>query len=408
MAGAPIVIVGGGPAGFSVASEYRAAGGREPVTMLCAEPLPPYRRPPLTKEFLRGRTTRDELRMRPADWFIAHGIDVRVGVSAASLHPASRTLVTDAGEEIAFAECVLCTGSEPLRPPVPGASGRGVHVIRTARDSAEVAMAARPGSRVAVVGAGFIGCEAAVSLAMRGASVTVVTPDAAPQAGRLGAEVGGRIAAWLREAGVELRTGRSVEAVDRDRGGLSLRLDDGEVRCHRVVMAVGARPRTGLARDAGVPLEDGAVPVDGAMRTAVDGIWCAGDPALAENGAAGRRLRVEHWGDALRQGAVAGRRLAGHDASWDEVPGFWSSIGHRTIKQAAWGDGWDEVAVDADAGGFTAWYGRDGAIVGVLTHERDLDYEAGRRMVRACAPWPFAGAPSGVSASPSMRASRES
>ncbi|MBJ7456277.1 MAG: FAD-dependent oxidoreductase, partial [Thermoleophilia bacterium] len=319
-----------------------------------------------------------------------------------------RTLVTDAGEEIAFAECVLCTGSEPLRPPVPGASGRGVHVIRTARDSAEVAMAARPGSRVAVVGAGFIGCEAAVSLAMRGASVTVVTPEAVPQAGRLGAEVGGRIASWLREAGVELRTGRSVEAVEEDRGGLRLRLDDGEVRCHRVVMAVGARPRTGLAEDAGIALECGAVPVDEGMRTTIDGIWCAGDPALAENTAAGRRLRVEHWGDALRQGAIAGRRLAGEAVSWDDVPGFWSAIGHRTIKQAAWGDGWDEVAVDADAGGFTAWYGRDGAIVGVLTHERDLDYEAGRRMVRACAPWPFAGAPSGVSASPSIRASRES
>ena len=125
------------------------------------------------------------------------------------------------------------------------------------------------------------------------------------------------------------------------------------------------------------------------MRSPVEGVWCAGDPALAMNDAAGRRLRVEHWGEALRQGEIAGRAIAGDDVRWDDVPGFWSTIGQRTLKQAAWGDGWDTVAVDADARGFTAWYGRDGAIVGVLTHERDVDYDAGARMVRRGAPWPF-------------------
>ena len=387
--GAPIVVVGGGPAGLSVASAYREAGGGAPVVMLCAEPVAPYRRPPLTKGFLRGGTTEAELPLRDARWYEENRVDVRVNTAARSLDPAARIVVTDTGEEIPYGACVLCTGSEPQRPPVPGADLRGVHVIRTVRDSAELGTAVRRGTRVAVIGAGFIGCEAAASLAARGASVCVVTPEEGPQAARLGPGVAGRLAAWLRESGVEILAGRSLVAVEEAWGSLRVVLDEGEVACDRVLMAVGARPRAALAEAAGVPLADGAVLTDAAMRTAADGVWCAGDAAIAMNPAAGRRLRVEHWGEALRQGEIAGRNLAGADEVWDAVPGFWSTIGQRTLKQAAWGDGWDDVAVDADARGFTAWYGRGGVIVGVLTHERDLDYEAGGRMVRRGAPWPF-------------------
>ncbi len=111
-------------------------------------------------------------------------------------------------------------------------------------------------------------------------------------------------------------------------------------------------------------------------------MFAAGDIALAENGTAGRRLPVEHWGEALTQGEVAGRALAGEDARWEQAPGFWSTIGERTLKYVAWGDGHDEVRLDrGDDGSFTAWYGQDGVTVGVLTHERDDDYERGRTLV---------------------------
>ena len=130
---------------------------------------------------------------------------------------------------------------------------------------------------------------------------------------------------------------------------------------------------------------------DASLRTGVEGLWCAGDIAFAVNASAGRRLRVEHWGEALRHGEVVGRNLAGGAAVWDHVPGFWSTIGRRTLKQAAWGDGWDEVVVDSDADGFTAWYGREGRTVGVLTHARDADYERGAGLVRQGAGWPPPG-----------------
>lgn len=199
---APVVIVGGGPAGFSAASGYRAGGGTRPVVLLCAEMLPPYRRPPLTKEFLRGHATVSELLIEGAGWYAANEIDIRLGTVAAALSPQARTLVTDAGEEIAYGDCVLCTGSEPIRPPIPGADAPGVQVIRTLQESTELAGSLRTGTRVTVVGSGFIGCEAAVSLAMRGASVRVVTPEDVPQAERLGPGVGEHLAEWLAEAGV--------------------------------------------------------------------------------------------------------------------------------------------------------------------------------------------------------------
>ena len=156
-----------------------------------------------------------------------------------------------------------------------------------------------------------------------------------------------------------------------------------------VVMATGVAPRSELAAQAGLELDDGAIPVSAAMRTARDGLLAAGDVCLADNLAAGRALRVEHWGDALGQGAIAGQTAAGADAGWDEVPGFWSTIGSRTLKYAAWGDGFDTSRLHRDGdGAFVAWYGRHGRIAGVLTHKRDEDYDRGRELIAQGAPWP--------------------
>ncbi|MGE0026440.1 MAG: NAD(P)/FAD-dependent oxidoreductase [Thermoleophilia bacterium] len=383
------MIVGGGPAGLSAARGYRAAGGRAPVVLLTAEPHAPYRRPPLTKEFLRGRIPPEELPIEDDAWFRRHGVELRRATTVSALRPGDREVDLEDGGTLAYGECVLCTGSEPVRPPLPGADLPAVHVIRTRDDSAAVAAAVRAGVHVAVIGSGFVGCEAAASLAMRGAEVTVVTPEAAPQADRLGGRVGGLLRAWLEEAGCEVRCGAAVSAIRPEGAALHLVLEEGgEVPCDLVVLGTGARPRVALAEGAGLATDAGAIPVDAAMRASAAGVRCAGDIALAHNPAAGRRLRVEHWGEALAQGEVAGRSIAGEDVRWDAVPGFWSTVGLRTLKQRAWGDGWDEVHVDAGTDGFTAWYGREGRLVGVLTHERDRDYERGGDLVAAGAPFP--------------------
>lgn len=386
----PIVIVGGGPAGLATARAYRNAGGSEPVTLVTAEPETPYERPPLTKEFLRGEAGRGDLPIEDADFFEREGIELRTDVSIARLDLDLRVLVSVGGERLPFESCVLATGSDPVRLPVPGGEDPDVLLVRTVSDSERLAAAAQPGSRLLVIGAGFIGCEAAVSAAMRGAQVTQVTDEATPQAARLGEEMGAELTTWLEEAGVELRAGAPVKAIRRRNGGFEADLEGVEapVLADAVLCAVGVRPRTELAEAAGLTIEQGAVAVDAHMRSSVEGVYAVGDVAFADNATAGRRLRVEHWGDALAHGEAAGRSLAGEDAAWGEAPGFWSTIGSRTLKYVAWGDGWDEVRVERDGEAFTAWYGSGGATVAVLTHEHDADYERGRGLVERGAPLP--------------------
>jgi 3-phenylpropionate/trans-cinnamate dioxygenase ferredoxin reductase component len=153
------------------------------------------------------------------------------------------------------------------------------------------------------------------------------------------------------------------------------------------VMAAGVAPRAELAAAAGISVGGGAIPVDAAMRTSAPGVLAAGDVCRAFNVAAGRELRVEHWGDALGQGAIAGQVAAGREAAWSDVPGFWSTIGRCTLKYTAWGDGFDEARFVPHGNGFTVCYGRDGKLVGVLTHEADENYERGGQAVAEGAPW---------------------
>lgn len=379
-----LLIVGGGPAGLATARAFRGAGGHGEVVILSADDRPPYRRPPLTKELLRGEAGEADLPLEEPAWYAANGVRLRLGATVEAVDPGRRVAVLAGGEEVGFRACAICTGSEAVTPPIPGADGPRVLRVRSARDGLRLAAEVRPGRRVAVIGSGFIGCEAAASAAIRGAEVTMVTPEPAPQAERLGDEVGAILAGWLRAEGVDLRPGREVTAIEDGNGAGAVRLllEGGDaLEADVVVLGTGARPLVGLAEGAGITPEEGGVPTDAAMRTTAPGISCAGDPAFALNEAAGRRLRVEHWGEAINQGEVAGAALAGVDARWAVAPGFWSTIGARVLKQVAWGDGWDEVRVEGGSDGFTAWLAREGRLVGVTTHERDDDYERGRALL---------------------------
>jgi 3-phenylpropionate/trans-cinnamate dioxygenase ferredoxin reductase subunit len=387
-----IVIVGAGPAGLSAARAYREHGGRGAVALVGEEPLLPYERPPLTKEFLRGELEQDELPIERAEWFERHSVDLHVGIPVAAIEssprtPASRTVVLGDGRELAAEAIVLATGSEPVRPPVPGAEHADVLTMRRLSDSRAIAAQAREGGEAIVIGSGFIGCEVAGSLAVLGVSSTLVSVERLPQEDRLGAEAAERIAGWLRDAGVTLIGAASVSSIE---DAHAVVLDDGRrLRGTSVVLATGVRPRGELAEQVGLDREDDAIAVNSTMRSSDPAIFAAGDVALAHNVAAGRQIRVEHWGDALGHGEIAGRTLAGARAHWDDVPGFWSMIGKHTLKYAAWGDGYDESRlVEHGDGAFTVWYACDGATVGVLTHNRDEDYERGRERVTAGDPPP--------------------
>ncbi|HEY2637055.1 MAG TPA: NAD(P)/FAD-dependent oxidoreductase [Solirubrobacteraceae bacterium] len=382
-----LLVVGGGPAALATARAYRGAGGSGTVTLVAAENRLPYRRPPLTKELLRGELSPEELPIEREDYYTEHEVRVLRGARATALDPERRTVTVEGYGELGYATCVLATGSIPARPAVPGAEDPGLHVVREVGHALALQ---RHGPRVAVVGSGFIGCEAAASLAMRGAAVTLISLECVPQVERLGDEVGARLAAWLAEHGVALELGVELDALERREDGWAVLLaGEREVGADTVLLATGVRPATDLAEAAGMPFDKGAVACDERLATPVDGLFAAGDVACARNAAAGRSLRVEHWGEALTHGEVAGRAIAGAAAAWDNAPGFWSTIGRRTLKQVAWGDGWDAVdVVDHPGGGWTAWYACEGRCVGVLCHEADDDYERGRELVESGAPIP--------------------
>ncbi len=383
-----LLVIGGGPASLSAARGYRAAGGPGSVGIVGDEKRMPYSRPPLTKELMRDEITEDELPLEDEEWLARQRVAL-VGGRAVRLDHAAHRVTLSGGRTLTYDRCVLATGAEPTRLPVPGSDDPAVRVMRSLDDLRELRSRLRPHGAVIVIGSGFIGCEIAASLCRRGHQVALVSDEPSPNGRRLGDTAGDRIAAWLSDEGVELHLGVPVEAIERRADQLHVAAAGASVSAPIVVMATGVAPRSELVAGAlAVDDADGAVPVDSAMRTALPDVLAAGDVCLAHNEAAGRALRVEHWGDALGQGETAGRTAAGQAAAWSDVPGFWSTIGGRTLKYAAWGDGYDECRFDArQRSAFAVWYGRDGRTVGVLAHECDDAYDEGRRLIAEGATW---------------------
>ncbi len=370
---ADLIVVGGGPAAHSAAVAYREAGGEGRVLMISADDAAPYNRPPLSKDYLRGESEEDALPLEAAEFYPAKDIELWLDDPVVALDVDARSVRTGSGRTVRFTRCVLATGCEPARLSIPGADHPRVLLLRSLAQGRALRTAAGV-ERAVVIGSGFIGCEAAASLAIRGVQVTVLSPAELPQVRRLGHGAGERIAGWLTDVGVDVRSGE--EAVEIRDGSAVRTASGGRYDADLILSAVGVRPRAELAATAGLAVQQGRIVVDERMATGAADIYAAGDVALAMNAAAGRRLAVEHWGEAFRMGEVAGRNAAGVADSWSDVPGFWSEIGHHTVKYAAWGDGFDQAEfVDHGDGAFTVWYATAGRVVGVLTHQADDDYE---------------------------------
>ena len=382
-----LVIIGAGPGGLSTARAYREAGGRASVILLSAEPYPPYQRPPLTKEYLRGEMGSDDLPIEVPRWYGENGVELRLETRVDSLDQ-ERAIIEIENGEIHYDTCVLATGSEPMRMPILGADDPEIISMRTLEVSDRLQERVGEDDCILVVGSGFIGCEAASSLSLRGAKVILVSLEQLPQKERLGEEVGERVEGWLRSYGVDLRLGASIESIERKDGAYEVSVEAGErIAADTVLLGTGVSPRTELAEEVGLAVEGGII-TDSSMRTSATNVFAVGDVARAFNQSAGRHLCVEHWGDALEHGRVAGTVIAGGEAAWSMAPGFWSTIGDKTLKYWAWGDGWDERRFVEKGESFTVWYGWQGTLVGVLAHGSDGDYEEGRELIESGASFP--------------------
>ena len=375
-----LIVVGSGPAGVAAAESFREQNTSGRVRILTTDRDLPYARPPLSKEYLRGQT--DDVGLHPQQWFDDKTIELVHNTAVDALDLAERS-VRAGDRRFRYDTLILACGAAPVAPPMPG--GARARLLRSLADAAALREAAKDASTAVVIGAGFIGCEAAASLALRGMSVTLVAPETLPQEARLGSAAAERLRELVIQAGVRYVGGVAVEEIN----DVGLRLDNGvTIDCDLILAATGVTTQHRLAADAGLDVRDSRIVVDTDMSTSTKGVYAAGDVALARHAVAGRHLAIEHWQDATDQGAIAGTSAAGKRATWDGVPGFWSTIGEATIKYHAWGDGYQRSRMLSHPDGFTVWYEADDAVVGVLTHNADDDYDLGQRLIAERRPAP--------------------
>lgn len=339
------VIVGASLAGGSAAVTLREEGFDGRVVLVGAEPEPPYERPPLSKEYLRGEAAFEKALVRPAEWYAANDVETRFGSRATAIDPAARAVELAGGERIAYDKVLVATGGRNRRLAVPGADLDGVLDLRTVHDSDRIRAEARPGRRAAVVGMGFIGSEVAASLRESGVEVAAIASGKAPLDKVLGEDFGRVVGDVHREHGVELHVEQRVAAFEGAGRVERVVTEKGtRIECDFAVVGAGIEPAVEVVEGTGVELDDGVV-VDELCRTNVDGIFAAGDVARHWHPLFGRRMRPEHWDNALKHGPAAARSMLGKGEPYAPVHWFWSDQYDLNLQYAGLRAGFDELVV---------------------------------------------------------------
>ncbi|MEA2429960.1 MAG: 3-phenylpropionate/trans-cinnamate dioxygenase ferredoxin reductase component [Thermoleophilaceae bacterium] len=361
------VIVGAALAGAKAAEALREEGFDGCVVLIGSEPELPYERPPLSKEYLRGEAPREKARVHDEGFYEQHDIELRTGTTVSAVDTAAREVELDSGERLGYDRLLLATGAEPRRVSVPGADLDGVHYLRDLADADALAARLAKGSgRVAVIGAGWIGSEVAASARVKGLEVALVEMADVPLERVLGREVGEIYAGVHRDHGVDLHLGATLEAFEGAGRVERVKLAGGvAVDCDFVVVGIGVTPRTELAERAGLEVGDGIL-VSKRLETSVSGVFAAGDVANAFHPFYGRKLRVEHWANALNQPATAARAMLGKEGeSYERLPYFFSDQYDVGMEYVGYATEWDEVVLrgDPSAPEFVAFWLKGGAVV---------------------------------------------
>jgi NADPH-dependent 2,4-dienoyl-CoA reductase/sulfur reductase-like enzyme len=316
------VIAGASLAGAKAAETLRAEGFDGEVVLLGSELELPYERPPLSKGYLLGNDSRDSVFVHDADWYAGHDVDFRAGATVTAIdRDAGTVAVAGSGtSEVHYDKLLLTTGASPRRLSFPGSDRDQVLYLRTLADSDRLRSAFQPGTRVVVAGAGWIGLETAAAARSADCPVTVLEPQAGALHDQLGPELGAVFADLHRAHGVEFRFGeRAVEF----RPGMVITSGGAQIPADVLIVGIGAAPNDDLAARAGLEVSNGVL-TDAALRTADVNIFAAGDVANSFNPLLGRRVRVEHWANALNGGTAAARSMLGQPVSYDRVPYFFS------------------------------------------------------------------------------------
>ena len=374
----PFVIVGGGLAGAKAAEALRERGYEGPLVLVGQEEHRPYERPPLSKEFLTGKSEREKIFVHPESWYSEHDVELRLGRHAAAIDRGHRQVRLSDGSRVPYTKLLLATGSNPRHLPVLGANADRVLYLRTVDDSERLKGVIGQAERLVVIGAGWIGLEAAAAARGAGVAVTVVEEARLPLLRALGPEMAEVFADLHRRNGVDLRFGEEVAEIVTEGGyATGVRLRGGEVLpTDAVLIGIGATPNIQLAADSGLAVGSGVL-VDAGLQTSDPDVFAAGDIADQMHPVLGRRVRVEHWANALNQPATAAAGMLGEQAEYTKLPYFYTDqydLGMEYTGLAEPG-GYDSVVTRGavESGEFIAfWVGGGRVQAGMPVNKWDL------------------------------------
>ncbi|HEY5356944.1 MAG TPA: FAD-dependent oxidoreductase [Streptosporangiaceae bacterium] len=372
------VIAGASLAGAKAAEALRAEGFDGRIVLIGEEAERPYERPPLSKDYLQGKSEKEKIYVHPEGWYAGHDVELRLGSRVTAIDRAARQVTVQGGERIGYGKLLVATGSSPRRLPVPGGDLDGVLYLRDVTDCEAIKSAFAAAKRAAIIGAGWIGLETAAAARAAGVEVTVLETARLPLLGALGPEMAGVYAALHRDHGVDLRFGVQVaEITGVGRRASGVRLADGSrIDADVVVVGVGITPNTELAEKAGLATDNGIV-VDEHLATADPDVFAAGDVASCYYPSLGRHLRLEHWSAALHQGPAAAANMAGRATAYDQVPYFFSDQYDMGMEYSGYipGGEYDQVVIRGELAKreFVAfWLGQGRVLAGMNVNIWDV------------------------------------
>jgi 3-phenylpropionate/trans-cinnamate dioxygenase ferredoxin reductase component len=378
------LLVGGGMAGASCASELRKRGADGSILLVGREPEPPYERPPLSKEYLRGDASRADAYVNEPSWYEENGVELLTGKNVMSIDTAAKTAKIQGGEEVAFDQALLGTGSMVNILRIEGAENEGIHYLRAYGNADAIREDAKEAGRVVLVGGSYIAAEVAASLAATGTACTMVAVEEVALSRTFGDDAGRFFQEGLEEHGVTFVGGESVSAFEGDGRVSSVMTESGRsFECDLVVVGAGVRPDMMLAQRAGLDCDNGIL-CDSKLQTSVPGIYAAGDACSYDSVVHGRRIRVEHWDVAMQQGMHAAKNMLGADADYDVVPYFFSDLADwASLEYVGPAADWDrEIWRGSRSDGeFSVWYLEDGKVAGCLSVGRSEDLAEARRLL---------------------------
>jgi 3-phenylpropionate/trans-cinnamate dioxygenase ferredoxin reductase subunit len=379
------LLIGGGMASAHCAAELRRRGAEGSILLVGREPEPPYERPPVTKDYLRGEAERKDAYVQEPSWYEQNGVELLTGRNVLSLDAEARTAKIQGGEEVAFGQALLGTGAMVNILRIEGAENEGIHYVRAFGNADAIRGDVEEAERVVLIGGSYIGCEAAASLTAQGKKCTIVAMEDVALSRTFGERAGRWFQGRLEEHGVEFHGGETLSAFEGDGRVRAVVTESGlTVECDTVVVGAGVRPDAMLAQRAGIEVGDGGIVCDSKLRTSADGIYAAGDCCSYDSVVHGRRIHVEHWDVAMQQGQHAGANMLGADADYEVVPYFFSDLADwASLEYVGPAYEWDQEVWrgSAEDGEFSVWYLQDGRVAGCLSVDRSEDLAEARRML---------------------------